>query len=162
MSVYKRWVTVTSFPLMYFSHRHALPVRYLNLSSHATDSYQASTANGHKQPKQPFWKRKPGMFDDWQRLHQELAMYRSLCDIDSTGGYAKWEKISKAFEAKRDAHLEAEHFKTSKTDDDERWRYPDTGETYWNSYLSVAFQNFNLNREFGAQHWFTDFHQEDP
>lgn len=163
LAVYDTWTTIATFPFLYFSHRHGLPVRYLNLSSHATSSYKATLAERGRPKKQKrFWQRSPAMFEDWSRLHQELAAYRILCDQDSTD--YKWstlEKLTKAFEEKRDAMLTSEGFDIPKKDADD-WEYPDTGETCSNNYLWVSFQNFNLLRDTAERYWLVDFYEELP
>ena len=103
------------------------------------------------------------MFDDWQRLHQELAAYRVLCDEYDTGySFSNWKKLSDDFEHKRDKLLAANGFKTWNKKHDDDWRFPDTGDEYSNDYLYVLFQNFNLRREYASEHWYTDIHEELP
>jgi len=164
LAVYQTYVTLTTFPLMYFGYQLGLPIRYLNLSSHATESYKNHWHEWQTKTKRPFWKRKPGMFDDWRRLHQDLAAYRILSEHYQSSDYSwsKWKKFSDAFESRRDALLKAEKFTTFHTKTDDDWRYPDMGQEYSNDYLYVFFQNLNLRREFAAEHWFTDYYEEMP
>jgi hypothetical protein len=164
LDVYETWATVTQFPLIYFSYQHGLPVRYLNLSSHATDSYKAHfSSRGQKQQKKPFWKRTPSMFDDWRVLQQEVAAYRILCDQDSNNySHSAVDKLAQSFATKREAMLKQEGFSTHKRDDDESWRFPDHGHEYWNDHMYLHFQNLNLRRDYAEEHWWTDYYEEMP
>ena len=73
LAVYENWATVTWFPLIYFSYEHGLPVRCLNLSSDATDSYKEHLAGRRRSDvKRRFWKRAPDMFADWSTLTETL------------------------------------------------------------------------------------------
>jgi hypothetical protein len=165
LASYVTWATVTEFPLIYFSYRHGLPVRYLNLSSHATESYKVQlSAHRQKWEKKPFWKRAPNMFDDWRVLQRDVAAYRILCDQDSTHySHSVVNKLEKSFGEKRKTMLEKEGFKThERGDDHESWRYPDTGEQYWNDHIWLQFQNLNLRRDYAERHWWTDYYEEQP
>lgn len=159
LAVYETFTTITSFPLMYFSYQHGIPVRYLNLVAAATSSYKEShDARGDEKKR---WKNR---YSDWQSLNGEIAGYRLLCDEhNSNYNYKQIEALSKAFEEKRQKLLEAEGYKTFERDDEESWRYPDTGHSYWNDYGQVFFRNMNANRDSSrAEHWFTDYHEEQP
>lgn len=165
MAAYDSWTTLTVFPFMYFSHRHNLPIRYLNLASHATDSYKASLADrAGTNPKKSFWNRAPGRFDDWKTLRHELRAYRILCDQDSTEyRYSTLEKLTKAFEKKRDALLRASEFhRLGGRDAEDGWRDPDVGEEYSNKYLYIWFRDLNQWRDYAGRHWFTDYYEEQP
>ena len=66
---------------------------------------------GDKKPDKPFWKRTPGMYADWRKLKQELVAYRILCDQDSAEyRYSTVEKLTEAFNKKRDSLLKAADF----------------------------------------------------
>jgi len=43
-------------------------------------------------------------------------------------------KLQKSFEATREAALKAGGYMTHPRDDEDSWRYPNTGHTYWNHY----------------------------
>jgi hypothetical protein len=160
LAVYETYATVTSFPLMYFSYQHGIPVRYLNLVAAATPSYKASHAE-----RRSATKKKADMFRDWRTLQQEIAAYRVLCDSDNGSyGYEMVDKLGKAFEAKRGKLLTGEGYETYKAAADEGWRYPDTGHTYWNKYGKVSFRNMNANRGRSRTEarWFADYYEEEP
>ena len=78
LAVYETFTTVTSFPLMYFSYQHGIPVRYLNLVAAATPSYKESHDDRGDEKKR--WKNR---YSDWQSLNREIAGYRLLCDEDN-------------------------------------------------------------------------------
>jgi hypothetical protein len=169
VATYQTWVTLAAFPLMYFSHRHALPVRYLNLTSYAMDSSKPSQSSASKKEQRPWWRRTPSAYAtrraELQTLQQEVAAYRHLCDDDS--GEYSWsavEKLSKRFAAKRDELLKRGGFKKTWGSDrnDEFWRYPDSGEDYGNEYMRVSFRNLNLSADFAKIHLYTDYYEEEP
>lgn len=158
LDVYETFATITSFPLMYFTDQHGIPVRYLNLVAAATPSYKASHDDRTEEKKK--WKNRSA---DWRTLNQEIATYRILCDEDNPNyNYKELEKLSQAFKEKRDKFLTAEGYETLERDE-ESWRYPDAGHTYWNAYGQVFFRNMNANRDsYEARHWFTDYYEEQP
>lgn len=160
LAVYETYATLTSFPLMYFSYQHGIPVRYLNLVAQATPSYKVRVADRLGVAKAP---KGPGQFDDWRALHGEVAAYRVLCDTDNENHSAKTQaKLAEAFEEKRNKLLTADGYRTYETHDDD-WRYPDMGHEYWNQYAKVFFRNLNANRDsFATARWFTDYHEEEP
>ena len=120
-AVYETFTTVTSFPLMYFSYQHGIPVRYLNLVAAATPSYKESHDDRGDEKKR--WKNR---YSDWQSLNREIAAYRLLCDEDNPNyNHKQIETLAKAFEEKRQKLLAAEGYKSFDLDDDESWRYPD-------------------------------------
>lgn len=159
LAVYETFATVTSFPLMYFSYEHGMPVRYLNLVAAATPSYKASHDDRTNEKKK--WKNR---YSDWKVLNREIAAYRVLCDEDNPNySHKQIDKLSTAFRDKRDKLLAAEHYETFKQDEEESWRYPDTGHSYWNAYGEVFFRNMNANRgSYRTEHWFTDYYEEQP
>jgi hypothetical protein len=159
LSVYETFTTVTSFPLMYFSYQHGIPVRYLNLVAAATPSYKESHDDRGDEKKR--WKNR---YSGWQSLNREIAGYRLLCDEDNPNyNHKQIETLAKAFEEKRQKLLAAEGYKSFDRDDDESWRYPDSGHSYWNDYGQVFFRNMNANRDsHRAEHWFTDYYEEEP
>jgi hypothetical protein len=159
LAVYETFATVTSFPLMYFSYQHGIPVRYLNLVAAATPSYKASHDDRTDQKRK--WKDR---YTDWRVLNREIAAYRILCDEDNPNySHKQIDKLSTAFREKRDKLLAADGYATYKHDDAENWRYPDTGHSYWNVYGQVFFRNMNANRDsHKAEHWFTDYYEEQP
>ena len=58
--------------------------------------------------------------------------------------------------------LAADGYEDEKNHDDE-WRYPDMGHRYWTQYGNVFFRNMNANRDNQrAEHWFTDYYEEQP
>jgi hypothetical protein len=164
LSVYETWATITSFPLIYFSYEHGLPVRYLNLSSDATESHKAHlSGRGQRREKKSFWKRTPDMFDDWRVLQQEVAAYQVLCDQDSNNySRSAVDTLEKSFREKRKGLVEKEGFRTDERDDDDSWRYPDTGQEYWNDHLWLHFQDLNARRDYAERHWWTDYYEEMP
>ena len=159
LAVYETFATVTSFPLMYFSYQHGIPVRYLNLVAAATPSFKASHDDQTDEKKK--WKNR---YTDWQSLNREIAGYRLLCDEDNPNyNHKQIEALSKDFEEKRNKLLAAEGYKNFERDDEDGWRYPDTGHSYWNDYGQVFFRNMNANRDSPrAEHWFTDYYEEQP
>lgn len=158
LAVYETFATVTSFPLMYFSHQHNIPVRYLNLVAQATESYKASHRDRGKAKG-----KERDRYSDWRTLNQDIAAYRVLCDADNPSySYKEIEKLEKAFQVKRDQLLLTGGYKGEKHHEDD-WRYPDVGHRYWNEYGSVFFRNMNANRDSSrAEHWFTDYYEEEP
>lgn len=158
LAVYETYATVTSFPLMYFSDGHGIPVRYLNLIAEATPSYKASHAeSGSKNTR--------NMYGDWRTLQQEVAAYRVLCDSDNENySHDVLKKLWMTFEAKRAKFLAAEGYKKLfEGSSEDAWRYPDTGHEYWNEYGRVTFRNMNANRD--SRHearWFADYYEEEP
>ena len=110
-------------------------------------------------------RRRDGRTDsDWQSLNREIAGYRLLCDEDNPNyNHKQIETLAKAFEEKRQKLLAAEGYKSFDRDDDESWRSPDSGHSYWNDYGQVFFRNMNANRDsYRAEHWFTDYYEEQP
>ncbi|HLE55558.1 MAG TPA: hypothetical protein VJB15_00600 [Rhodothermia bacterium] len=159
LAVYETFATITSFPLMYFSSEHGIPVRYLNLVAAATPSYKTSYDDRVDKKK-----RSKDRDADWQSLNREIAGYRLLCDEDNPNyNYKGLDELSKAFMEKREKLLATEGYQTDKHDDEDSWRYPDTGHSYWNEYGQVFFRNMNANRDSPrAAHWFTDYYEEEP
>src|ERR1035437_3161574 len=115
LAVCETFATVTSFPLLYFSHQHNVPVRYLNLVPAATPSYKASHAE---------WgagKKRPDRYTDWRALQQDIATYRVLCDSDNTNyNYSRIDKLQKAFETKRQPLLTAGGYEGDKRSEERR------------------------------------------
>ena len=104
LATYETFATITSFPLMYFSVQHGIPVRYLNLIPEATPAYKASRT----EPSRGMTK-KPDRYRDWRTLQQEVAGYRALCGWDDENdSYKVWNKFGKVFEAKREKLLAGE------------------------------------------------------
>ena len=138
---------------------HARTLDYLNLLAAATPSYKAS--HDERLSHEAKWKQR---FADWQLLTQEIATYRALSDSDNSAHNSESiEKMSKTFDEKRERLLAAEGYRTLPTRDDDSWRYPDIGHSYWNEYGQVAFRNMNANRgNPAAEHWFTDYYEEQP
>jgi hypothetical protein len=160
LAVYETYATITSFPLMYFSDQHGIPVRYLNLVAAATPSYKARHVERST-------KKKTDEYRDWRTLQQDVAAYRTLCDsADKPWGeydYGTVKKLSQRFEAKRQPLLDAEGYKPLEHKSDDDWRYPDMGHTYWNKYGQVFFRNMNANRDSRhEQRWFADYYEEEP
>ncbi len=154
MAVYEDFATVTTFPLMYFTHQHGIPVRYLNLVAEATPAYKAWTTGRSTE-------KNPDMYRDWRSLHAELATYRILCDTENENyGMKRRLKLEKAFEEKRIALLNADGYKTP-DHEEEAWRYPDTGHWYSNRFGRVFFWNRNNYGE-GFEGWFADYTEEQP
>jgi hypothetical protein len=149
---YEAFVTLSSFPLIYFSSRHGIPVRYLNLIRAATPSYrewelQRGTA------------KKVDPFADWRILQHDAALYLVLCDPEDAGniGYRKLSKIQRYFEKKREPLLAAGGWQTSDKKNDFPG-CPDFGDAYWNHYGRVEFQNLNADRDAGKEdRWMTDY-----
>jgi hypothetical protein len=160
LAVYDTHATISSFPLIYFGNQHAIPVRYLNLSYHATPSYKAhfdETANEKKQFR--------NSSKDWKSLHKDVASYRVLCDYENPNySYRKIEKIEADFQRKREPLLSANNFELlGETASSDRWIYPDVGHEYFNQFGSVFFRNMNANRDsHTTKHWFTDYYEERP
>jgi hypothetical protein len=76
--------------------------------------------------------------------------------------YSTLDKLQRSFQAKREQILDANGFKTREPDEDD-WRFPDHGRSYWNEYGKVFFRNMNANRDSPrAEHWFTDYYEEQP
>lgn len=158
LGVYETYATITSFPLLYFADDHGIPVRYLNLVPQAT----AAEKERHAHRGDKNWKGLPG--GDWRTLQYDIAAYRVLCDTDNDNyDYNAVTKLAKSFHDKREPLLAAEDYKTYPRADEETWRYPDMGHTYWNEYGQVFFRNMNANRDSPrAAHWFTDYYEEQP
>lgn len=159
LAVYQTYVTLTTFPLMYFHNRHGLPVRYLGLSASATESYVASLSERRGRT------RTTNRLSDWATLHRDLVAYRVLVghDFDDTdSSWNDWQAASTLLEKKREALLEAEGFKSLNSESDYAWRFPDFGESYATDLLTVSFQNFNLQHDYGARHWLVDYYEETP
>jgi len=143
---------------MYFSYRHGIPVRYLNLVAEATPSY-AAAERGRGSTKGS------DKYRDWKTLHQDIAVYRRLCGWDNSGNIGDidtWNTLRKAFEEKYKRLLADDGYKSAMDDAD--WgEYPDFGYTYWNKYGRVFFRNMNANR--GDHHeteWLAGYNEERP
>jgi hypothetical protein len=158
LAVYETHATLASFPLLYFAGDHGIPVRYLNLVSEAT----ASEKERHAHRGDKGWK--GDSLADWRELQQDIAAYRLLCDSEYDNyDNGAIDKLAKSFREKRERLLSAEAFKTYAKRDEDAWRYPDMGQTYWNDYATVFFRNMNAN--LGSPktaHWFTDYYEEQP
>lgn len=156
LAVYENFATITSFPLIYFSDDHGIPVRYLNLVAAAAPGQKARRSERGTNKKTDSYK-------DWRILHEDVAAYRVLCDSGNENyNYSVLDKLQKSFQAKREPLLTAGGYKTLDNHDDE-WRYPDMGHSYWNDYGRVFFRNMNANRDSPkAEHWFTDYFEEQP
>jgi hypothetical protein len=154
LAAYETYATLTSFPLMYFSHRHGIPVRYLNVVAEATPSYAAAERSGGSAKDK---------YRDWKSLHQDIAIYRLLCASDNEPvDIEAWNKHRKAFE-ERHKQLVAEAGYRSSMDSDDWGDFPDYGYTYWNQYVRIFFHNLNTNR--GTEHerqWLAGYYEERP
>lgn len=157
LAAYETYVTLTSFPLMYFSYRHGIPARYLNLVADAIPSYKADKWNLGTSKKND-WVR------DWRALHKDVAAYRVLCESDDDSNVDKWIKFQKAFDEKSKKLLAAEGYKSYGINDDrDEYMFPDLGCTYWNSYGQVFFRNTNANRDtHHEREWLAGYHEERP
>jgi len=158
LAVYETYATITSFPLLYFADDHAIPVRYMNLIGQAT----ASAKERHAHRGDRTWKG-DSLFD-WRALQQDMTAYRILCDSDNDDyDYDAVSKIAKSFTEKREPLLSAGEYKTYARHDEDDWRYPDMGKTFWNNYGTVFFRNINANLNSPkTAHWFTDYYEEQP
>lgn len=153
LSVYETYTTITSFPMLQFAERHALPTRYLALSAKATETYKDSLAEP----------RSKKAFADWKALSKATAQYRILIDEHSSNySYSMLKTVADSFEGQRTAMLERERFESYNTDHSEDWRDPDLGETYWNEYLYVHFRNLSQWREETLSRATRDYYEEQP
>lgn len=160
---YKTFVTISSFPLMYFHYRHGLPVRHLNLKADATESYVASLDESIKDKNV-----KNNRYSDWQALHRDLIHYRTVVvpaekDDNAEFNFEKMDKARKALNRKRDILLNRNDFKDlneRRRDDD--YGSPDFGDSYQNDYMHVTFQNLNSWRDDATDHWLRDYYEERP
>ncbi len=162
LAKYRTFVTMTSFPLMYFHYRQGLPVKRLNLNADATESYVASMdPSASKSVKKQ-------QYQDWQALHRDLVSYRILvtpAEEDEIGAIdlrGKWDKARKDLELKRDALLEKNGFRDLYNRDESDYFALDFGESYENDYMAVTFQNLNMWRDKAQDHWFLDYYEEKP
>jgi hypothetical protein len=148
------FVTLSSFPLIYFGSQHGIPVRYLNLVVGATQSYKLHvTDRGGK--------RKSAMSADWRSLRKEIGAYQILCDRESEDqNYSRAVKIQRSFEKKREPLLKAGGYQTM---DRHEPGLPDYGHTYRNDYGEVFFRNVNdIGDTFFLERNFTDYDEPRP
>jgi hypothetical protein len=158
LAVYETFATITSFPLMYFGDSCGLPIRYLNFVAAATPSYKESHDERVNEKKR--WKNR---YTDWRALQGDVAVYRALCERGSPAYNRLNVKQLQEFRGKCARLLEADGYTTHKHNDDDGWRFPDYGSTYWNSYGQLFFRNMNANRNSGKdKQWFTDYYEEMP
>jgi hypothetical protein len=156
LAVYKTHETITSFPLMYFSHRLRLPENYLNLSMYATEAYYQH----QKDIKGDFTK-------DWKEICKDVADYNYVCSVadEYVEDRSKWEKIEARFQEKRDAWLKREEFRSPFERNDDDYDYLDMRDNSIHSfskYLSVFATNFSNSRENRERYAYTDYYEERP
>lgn len=153
-SVYETHATVTTFPLMHCTYRHGIPVRYLNFTAMATESYKERHTANHEDKKawNKAWKHQ---WDDWKNLQRDIAAYRVLCDEADTYGFSmsRWEKLSKSMDDKFKSLLEKNNFKPFS----DYWS--DAYGRYWNPYCSVFFANL-VRQEKDSWRWSVDYYEE--
>jgi hypothetical protein len=162
LAKYKTFVTITSFPLMYFHYRQGLPVKRLNLKADATESYVAGmNDNAAKSIKKQ-------QYQDWQALHRDLVYYRALVrpeeedEVGEVDFRGTWDKARKELNAKRDALIKKNGFKDLYNRDESDYFALDFGESFENDYMEVSFRNLNMWRDKAQDHWFLDYYEETP
>jgi hypothetical protein len=157
-AVYQTYVTITSFPLLYFSGYHGMPVRYLNAVPAATASYKATLDDSITDPKK--WKKR---YADWRALQSDIAAYRVLCDDHNEDhDFKRVDALSKRFRERRESFLAREGYRNDELDGEESWRYPDIGHAFSNSYGRVFLRNMNANRENPrVEAWFCDYVEDE-
>jgi hypothetical protein len=154
MAVYKTYETVTSFPLLYFSHRHRIPENYLNLSMYATNAYYE-----HQK------RQKTDMTRDWKQVVKDVADHNYVCSVadEYVADKRRWDKIIKTFDQKREEWLKREEFNdpyARKDDDDDYLR--DDSIYYTNKYLTVYVANYNDLKERREKYVYGDYYEERP
>ena len=160
LAIYKRYETVTTFPLLYFSYRVNIPETYLNLSAYATESWYA-----YKMGRQPVGDEN---WTDWRTVVKDVADYNYLCSIadEYTEDRGKWDEITKRFDEKRTEWLNREGYKDHfARDDDYGSFYPrDDSLFHSNRYMSVYVRNFGNSdfKEGRDKYLYTDYYEERP
>jgi hypothetical protein len=157
--VYRTHATITSFPLLYFSHRLGLPEAYLNLSAYATDAYRERNKDRKAN-------RKSDYLRDWKQVLSDVADYNYVCSVadEYVEDRGRFDKITKRFELKREQWLKAESFVdlVSRRDDQPHYAYDDRIH-FSNKMLMVFVVNFGSEnyREWKSRHS-TDYYEEGP
>jgi hypothetical protein len=158
LAVYRTHETVTSFPLIYFSSRHRIPERYLNLSAYATESYWEDKNYWiKKKDKKSDWT------SDWKKVVSDVADYKYLC---STSDWLsrRCNKVTKRFDEIREEWLKKEGFmnllKSQEEDDYDDWN--DSSIYYSNQYLTIYVVNQNEYKERWHQYLYPDYYEERP
>jgi hypothetical protein len=153
---YQTHDTITSFPLMYFSYLHKIPVKYLNLLAYATESWK--NAHGEKRDK-----RSKGLTADWKELLKEIKDYNYVCSVADVyvGSYKKWDTIIARFQKKKSEMLKRDNFENLFPRSDDHDFYEDlmpNDRYYSNEYLSVNIVNHNKK----GQYIYTDYYEDSP
>jgi hypothetical protein len=152
-SCYRRYETVTSFPLINFSYRHRIPENYLNLSMYATNSYWEK-----RKSKKGDW------LKDWQAVVKDVADYKYVCSVadEYVSNRRRWDKITKRFDQIRDEWLKREGFRDpfASYREDNIPGLHDNSINCDNEYLSVFAANQNESKERWEQYLYPDFSEE--
>lgn len=141
MEVYKTYETITSFPLMYFSNDHNIPVKYLNFTHYDTESYK----NHFKVQITEYDKKlKDDYFKDWRELSKDINDYNYLYSLKEF--YANNKKVMEIynhFSQKMEEILDKNGFvNLSKQDKYERRSQP-IEVNYSNKYLEIHIADWN-------------------
>lgn len=158
LAVYQNYVTITSFPLMYA--QYALPMRYLNLSMQATDSYWEAKGNITS----------ADFTEDWKKINTEIVEYNHLVSSlisDDVFSDRKGVEILKRFGKKRDEWIKREEFVDPYKRECEQDYYTPpqmerTDTTYMNKYLYVSISDYNDFHEKRETYAFNEYYEECP
>jgi len=137
--VYQTWVTVTSFPLMYFA-QHNIPPAQLNLYAPATESWKRAEYTGSNE-----------RMKDWQELKNDLKLYVEMHKhpqrLDTPQRQALLEILAK----KRKPFMEEQGF-------EHVFGKEGASIMYKNKYLYLTV--FDRRRDTTTDQFFTDYNDE--
>ena len=144
MAVYQSYETITLFPLLYATS-HRLPVKYLNLSHHATESYKRSQ----------YGDKTKETWSDWKELSGEVREYIEIHENPDGDADGRWLKLIKKFNEKERQWLEKEAFKPLYEHSE--------GINHHNDYLTVAvYDNSGSGLNSGFKEYLSDYYKEEP
>lgn len=152
LGVYQTYITITSFPLMYFFD-HEIPEKYLNLSAYATESWKNLYLTTKEKPKD--------YTADWKKLNEEIADYNYVCRLpadEPIKDMKRFQQIIKEFDGKKTDWLKKETFENLSS-------VPESEEddiNYFNKYLQVFISNYSKYREKRGRYNYQDYWEERP
>jgi len=157
LGVYKTSQAVTSFPLIYCSIEHSLPMSMLNLSLHGTESYWLNKGD-----------EKIDWVSDLRSIQEVFATYNYLCDHaegEDTINDKKWMKGIKDFAEKKELLLKSSDTKDiyDKTNEDYFMSRMTAGNyAYQNNIWRIYITNINERKEMYLERALSDYYEEMP
>jgi hypothetical protein len=162
LAIYKKFATVTSFPLMYVFFD--MPSKYLNLSFYATPSYWKLMSGQAKDNSfNQEWIAANAEFNDYKYLNNPLIGEPVKDNVIKD---QRWLKIIQSFAKKGKEWLARENFTDPDAEKESDGYTPgwlkNDSLTYMNDYLSVHIADYKKEQEKMNKYELVDYYQETP